>query len=676
MSHEKNWLKVSKQRPCPICGKPDWCRIAPDGKAVWCGRVNDGGTPASSGSGWIHRLSDDPPPARPARRGPKPTGSGGLAHATAEYAIERIRNALRAQSHQVWTYCRADGSESFRVVRLETPGGKKYRPIHRAADGWRIGDPPGPLPLYRLSELPRAGTVFVPEGEKCADICRGIGLIATTSAHGAQAAEKSDWQPLSGRDVVILPDNDKAGRDYANSVGRLLLQLNPPAIVRILELPGLNEGEDIADWLDRLDGKEPAELATAVVELANRAAVIEAGQLIGGPKLTRLSDVEPQPVEWLWNQRIAIGKLTLLCGDPGLGKSFITLDMAARVSRGEPWPDAPDLPRAPASVILLSAEDDLADTIRPRLDRAGADTTRVVALEAVSRVGQGGKLLERGITLADIPDVERAQKQTPGVRLVIIDPISAYLPADSDSHNNAEIRQVLTPLAKLAAQYRVAIVMVTHLNKSSGSRAMYRATGSLAFTAAARSAWLVTKDTNDPRRRLVLPIKNNLGNDSNGLGYSIVDGAVAWEPDPVAMTADEALAQEAGACDGRGTKRDAAADWLIELLRAGPVAAADVEQQAGEAGLSWSTIRRAADALRVKRRKRNFGAGWEWALPEDAQPPPAQRPGAADVSAFGKGEHLRIAGTENAGGYTLPDTPFGEDAQRLAGTMFDTRKAG
>lgn len=164
---------------------------------------------------------------------------------------------------------------------------------------------------------------------------------------------------------------------------------------------------------------------------------------------------------------------------------------------------------------------------------------------------------------------------------------------------------------------------------------MYRATGSLAFAAAARSAWLVTKDPNDARRRLVLPINNHLGNDSTGLAYSIIDGAVAWEPNPIKMTADEALAQEAARSGGESSKQSAAAEWLAELLREGPLPVAEAERQAIEAGFSKATLRRSREALNIRTMKSGFEGGWRLALPEGAQPPPAQRTG-------GRGrEHLR-----------------------------------
>jgi hypothetical protein len=163
------------------------------------------------------------------------------------------------------------------------------------------------------------------------------------------------------------------------------------------------------------------------------------------------------------------------------------------------------------------------------------------------------------------------------------------------------------------------------LNKAGGGPAIYRAMGSLAFTAAARAAWSVSKDKDDGTRRLLLPIKNNLAPDTGGLAYRIesveADGCpvVAWEPEPVSLSADDALSnRDAG---GGRTEREDVAEWLTELLAGGPRPACDVEREARAAGHSMATVRRAKAAIGVKSRKCAFGGGWEWALPpQDAHP--------------------------------------------------------
>jgi RecA-family ATPase len=166
-----------------------------------------------------------------------------------------------------------------------------------------------------------------------------------------------------------------------------------------------------------------------------------------------MSTIERKSIDWLWPSRIPLGKLTLLVGDPDIGKSIISLDVSARVSRGTPWPDAPDMPHAIGSVILLSAEDDPEDTIAPRLDAAGADPTKIHRLHFV-RYDDG---VERVINLrADIEQLGVAIDQIQNCRLVVIDPIPAFLGVDGNK--NANVWGALAPLASLAAKKRVAIL--------------------------------------------------------------------------------------------------------------------------------------------------------------------------------------------------------------------------
>ena len=390
------------------------------------------------------------------------------------------------------------------------------------------------------------------------------------------------------------------------------------------------------------------------------------------PVLVRMCDVKPEAVSWLWPGRIALGKLTLVAGDPDLGKSFVTLDMAARVSTGTPWPDRRDEPIPVGGVVLLSAEDDKADTIRPRLDAAGADVARVVLLEAVRTFdGSAGHEVERSFSLErDLEALDAAIRDTPGCRLCIIDPITAYL-GKADSHKNADIRGLLAPLAKLGARHRVAVVGVTHLNKSAGANALYRAMGSLAFVAAARAVWLVVQDDKNPTRRMMLPAKNNLAARGTGLAYSLVPSVipdvavVAWEAEPVTVTANEALNVDRPR-DDKPTERDTATDWLRELLADGPLPTTEIKSQASEAGFAWATLRRAKERLGVRPRKSGFDGGWTWELPKGPAPEDAHEDAKMltplDVSTFGQGEHVGRADGANGG----PDIPAGWSASSWA----------
>jgi hypothetical protein len=319
-----------------------------------------------------------------------------------------------------------------------------------------------------------------------------------------------------------------------------------------------------------------------------------------------LADVDAEAVRWLWPGRIALGKLTLLVGDPGLGKSFVTCAIAATVSAGGCWPDLAGEHIEPGQVVMLSAEDGLADTIRPRLDAAGADCQRIHALTTIR--GRDGRL--RPFKIFDgLPLLEEALDALGDVRLVVIDPVSAYLGGTADEHKNAEVRSLLTPLTELATRRGVAMLLVTHLNKGSGTtKAIYRATGSLAFIAAARQAWLFARDSDDPTglRRLVLPAKSNIVAEPSGLAYRLVDGAVQWDAVPVCMHADEALERDSGRRERtRGPapiKTQAAKDWILEQLGSSPagVRHGELRREAEHAGHKTSTFYDALDSLRAE----------------------------------------------------------------------------
>lgn len=342
----------------------------------------------------------------------------------------------------------------------------------------------------------------------------------------------------------------------------------------------------------------------------------------------RASDVQAKPIRWLWPGRIARGKVSMLAGNPGLGKSQVSLSMAAIVSRGGIWPV--DRSRCEAgNVVILSAEDDAADTIRPRLEAAGADLSRIFILEAVvdSYRADGGENLRAFNLKVDLGRLGEMLDQIGDVALIVIDPVTAYL-GETDSHKNAEIRALLSPLSDIAGKHGAAVVCVSHLNKAQGGEALMRVTGSLAFVAAARSAWLVAKDPENDSRRLFLPLKNNIGNDQSGLAFAVQStqvqsaagaietSCVAWETEAVTLTADQAMAMQGD--PEEKTALDDAREFLLGLLADGPVPAGQIRKDSEGAGFSWRTIQRAADRLGLDRKKSEMRGGWTWRLPPKA----------------------------------------------------------
>lgn len=340
-----------------------------------------------------------------------------------------------------------------------------------------------------------------------------------------------------------------------------------------------------------------------------------------GAVLRRASEIEERKLCWLWPGRIPLGKLALFAGDPGLGKSAATIDIAARVTRGTAWPDGAVNTHA-GSVIILSAEDDEEDTIRPRLRVAGANLDKVFIVQAVRHAKSDGETTLDHFSLAtDVVALQDAVVSLEDVRLVIVDPISAYL-GNTDSHVNAKVRGILAPLTQIAQALRFSVIALDHLSKSNRP-ALYRPNGSIAFTAAARAVWLFAKNPDDPAQHLMLPGKSNLAREQKGLSYTLGEG----EPDVVAVTWGEAVSISADAVlEQEGiearSERMEAADWLLDRLSGGPVSATRIKEDAQKAGLTWITVRRAQRALGIKPHKDGFDGGWSWQLPEDAHRTP------------------------------------------------------
>src|SRR5215208_6657852 len=228
-----------------------------------------------------------------------------------------------------------------------------------------------------------------------------------------------------------------------------------------------------------------------------------------------LSGVEAEKVSWLWPSWLALGKLALVDGDPGLGKSAMTLDLAARVSAGMAFPDGAEC--EPAGVVLLSAEDGLADTIRPRLDAAGADTSRILALATVPDENGHDRLLS---IPEDLPLIEKGITRV-RAGLIIVDPLMAFLSGDTNSHRDQDVRRALAPLAGLAERTGAAVLVIRHLNKASANNPLYRGGGSIGIIGAARMAFVVGKDPQDENRRVLAPTKSNLAMPPQSLMFGL-----------------------------------------------------------------------------------------------------------------------------------------------------------
>jgi hypothetical protein len=334
----------------------------------------------------------------------------------------------------------------------------------------------------------------------------------------------------------------------------------------------------------------------------------------GSPKadLVCINDVEPEEVSWLWDRWFPLGKLAILDGDPGLGKSTMMLDIAARVSAGAFMPD--DVLGASGSVIIITAEDGIGDTVRPRLFVSGADLKRCHALEGFLEAGGG---LRPFILPDDVPQLSSLIEHH-GVVLVIIDPLVAFLGGETNAHRDADVRRALAPLAKMAEKTGAAVVGIRHLNKMAGGAAIYRGGGSIAFTGASRSVAMIGRDPADSECRVLASVKSNLGPAPSSLHFRLVSkGAVAkveWLG-ACDVTADQLCAGQRSEAEASAV--DGAKEFLRALLEKGPQPSAKLKTEAKMAGVTWAAVRRAKDALGVKAEKVGFqdDSQWQWTLP-------------------------------------------------------------
>lgn len=341
-------------------------------------------------------------------------------------------------------------------------------------------------------------------------------------------------------------------------------------------------------------------------------------------------DVTLEAIAWLWPGWLAAGKMHVLGGAPGTGKTTISMGLAATVSTGGRWPDGTR--SIAGNVVVWSGEDDPADTLIPRLALSGADLSKVFF---ITDIREGGE--RRSFDPArDMEPLRRKLAEIGGVKLLIVDPIVSAIAGDS--HKNAEVRRGLQPLVDLAGSMRCALLGITHFSKATGGRdPVERLTGSLAFGALARVVLVAAKhqeEGEDGRTvRLFCRAKSNIGPDDGGFEYDLHQGELKTHPgifassvlwgDAVEGAARELLATaDATGDDGEGGTLSDAKRFLSDLLEDGPLAVKAIRADADGAGYSWATIRRAQKALGIEATKEGgrFGGPkqqWLWRLPAE-----------------------------------------------------------
>ncbi|QCX47757.1 AAA family ATPase [Ralstonia pseudosolanacearum] len=362
----------------------------------------------------------------------------------------------------------------------------------------------------------------------------------------------------------------------------------------------------------------PAEIMRGV--LANAERIRKPEPVRDGVILVNGADLKPQPVRWLWRDWLALGKLHILAGAPGQGKTTIALAFAATVTSGGRWPDGSRC--EPGNVLVWSGEDDPADTLLPRLLAAGGDRGRVYFVSGSRVNGEVGAF----DPARDMAALQAQAERIGNVRLIIVDPVVSAV--TGDSHKNTETRRALQPLVDLAASIGAALVGITHFSKGGqGSDPTQRVVGSVAFTAVARVVLVAAKVKSEEGedRRILARSKSNIGPDEGGFEYrleqseplpDILASYIAWGAS-VAGTARELLTDPEEQDDGEVSAKDAASEFLHEVLGDDVVPMKAIEAEAKEAGIAWRTVRRAADAMGVKSRK-GEGGKWYWSLPKVA----------------------------------------------------------
>ena len=323
-------------------------------------------------------------------------------------------------------------------------------------------------------------------------------------------------------------------------------------------------------------------------------------------KLIRMEDVVAKAVEWLWYPYIPYGKITIIEGDPGEGKTTLVLMLAAALSKGLPLPCDDDREREPIHIIYQTSEDGIDDTIKPRLEKAGADCSMIRVIDET----------EKELCMTD-ERLEKAIVETKA-KLIILDPIQAYIGAKVDMHRANEIRPVLKHLGMIAEKHNCAIILIGHMNKAAGSKSTYRGLGSIDIQATARSVLLVARLQNKPNIRIMAHDKSSLAPIGDAIGFEMTEEQGMVCIGPYDITIDELLIGK----EGRGKKKlDIAEDFIKEYFGDNKeILSNDILREAGKRGIKRNTLLSAKKKLGILSGKGKLEDGttyWTWVMPEE-----------------------------------------------------------
>ena len=591
-----------------------------------------------SGAGFIAKC-----PAHDDRRASlSVTGSDGriLLTCHAGCSCESVVGALGLKMSDLFEREKSDKTHSKREVAAEYV----YRDMHdrpvcrkvRYSDksfcwqhlegcSWVNGRGGAPAPLYNQLDAYACEFVWVVEGEKDVETLRRLGQPAVSLPDGA----KSKWQDeytewFACRKVCIIADNDEPGRRCANETAAHIC--GKAAAVKVLDLSeiwdSIPEHGDVSDFLAAFpeDGlKRLKQLAKSTGYWTAEFPEKNEGSADSG--IIRLSEVESTQTEWLWYPYIPRGKITLLTADPGSGKTFFALYLAAQVSTGRPFWGSEQPYGTPGTAVYQTAEDGVADTVKPRLEPMQPNFANILMIDET----------QEGLSLSD-ERIERIMRQHKPA-LMIFDPLQAYLGADVDMHRANEVRPVLAHLAKLAETCNTAVILVMHNSKMSQNKALYRTLGSIDIPAVARSMLVIGKDPDCDGRRVLCHEKSSLAARGRSFTFEIKpqEGGIKFCGFSD-LTADDVLTPKGGYFRA-SEKRDTASDLLTELLgEKGWCGYDEVKALSEEYGVSMSTLKRAKKERNIETAKSGFDkqttywidpkiVGEDFALPEETTSP-------------------------------------------------------
>lgn len=617
--------ETKREYPCPKCGGDTRFRmIDAEAGAVFCShcfKENNGDFIAAVR--WMREVdlpealrligdhlglrSDRPAPASPKTTAKETTGT--------------------------WVYTDAEGKPLYRVKRIEwTENGKPRKSFsqERHVGGqWKPGlGGVDPVPLH-WPELRRRSkeTVYIVEGEKCCDLLTGFGLLATTASGGSNT--KIDWAKyLPGRDVVLLPDEDKPGYGYALQTADQLLKSG--CAIKVIFLPDLDPKDDVADWIERGGTRE--DLSRIVEETPDwdgKPFAYSTGDTAGKdgkglapvrPRLIDPSTLKPRKIDWLWENKLPAKRLSLLTGLKGQGKTFWTCYLASVITNGYPWADGKHCERG--SVLFFRGEDIIEEDYIPRLVANSADLTKIRFLDGFEVLHEGKEPEEVAFSIGSTQKIEVAIAETQRetgfpVRLVIIDPVSNFW-GEVKENSNAEVRSALNPLSRLAERSGAAFLLIQHTGKGDKEHAQQKVLGSTGLAAICRTLWGLYYDK-ATERRYFAPIDTNCCIDPAAVEFTVErpHGEVRIVNASLEKTGDDIEDERRAFRQQRGPQADKLAeccDWLRDFLQVGGKPANEVKEAGEQAGFSVRTVERAKKECGIISPKEAFSGRWVWAL--------------------------------------------------------------